>query len=158
MSDSFFCHTCLVDKPDEEQSPDPRYCQSCFTLLAAEAGTLPAKTRIPDWVPRGYTGEKVQEKVAVVPWQGTLNMSTSAEKKIEVDIIPPGVFTRTLSKRGPKEKPLPLGLIRQWVAEGMGSKRIASRLSAEHGITVSYKTIQRLLSGKRKQGGNHESP
>jgi len=33
----------------------------------------------------------------------------------------------------------------------MGSKAIAAKLKAEQHIGVSYKTIQRLLSGERKQ-------
>ncbi len=33
----FFCHACVVGKPTEEQSPDPRYCQGRYELLAKEA-------------------------------------------------------------------------------------------------------------------------
>lgn len=52
-------------------------------------------------------------------------------------------------KRGPKHKALPVELIVHWVGEGMGSKVIASKLNSELGIKVSYKTIQRSLSGER---------
>ena len=72
-----------------------------------------------------------------------------AGKKSEVDIIQPAVTVRTLRKRGPKPKALPEELIIQWAGEGMGSKAIAARLKGE-GIEVSYKTIQRVISGERQ--------
>ena len=37
----FFCHACVVGKPAEEQSPDPRYCFGCYELLLKEAGLKP---------------------------------------------------------------------------------------------------------------------
>lgn len=47
----FFCHACLMDKPDAEKSPDPRYCQYCFDVLKKEAELLqPGK--YPNWVPK----------------------------------------------------------------------------------------------------------
>lgn len=47
----FFCHACLMDKPDAEKSPDHRYCQSCFDFLKHEAELLqPGK--YPRWVPQ----------------------------------------------------------------------------------------------------------
>ena len=79
-------------------------------------------------------------------------MSTLESKKFEVGIIhPPATISRPSGKRGPKHRRLPEDLIKQLAGEGMGSKAIAARLKAELGITVSYKTIQRVLSGKRKQ-------
>ena len=74
-----------------------------------------------------------------------------SNQKSEVDIIHPVHATRTSPKRGPKFRDLPVGLITQWAANGMGSKAITAKLKAEQGIEVSYKTIQRLLSGERKQ-------
>jgi len=57
----------------------------------------------------------------------------------------------TGAKRGPKHKALPEDLITRWAQEeSMGSKAIAARLKTELGITISYKTIQRLLSGERQ--------
>jgi hypothetical protein len=80
-------------------------------------------------------------------------MSTLESKKSEVDIITPSVSTRPIVKRirrGPKHRTdLPVEVIMQWAGEGMGSKVIAARLKAEHGIIVSYKTIQRILAGQR---------
>jgi len=78
-------------------------------------------------------------------------MSTLENPKNEVDIIRPSVATRTLGKRGPKHRQLPEDLIRQLADKDMGAKAIASKLKRELGVDVSYRTIQRLLSGERKQ-------
>ena len=77
-------------------------------------------------------------------------MSTSDDKKTTVDIIKPSVAKVTRGKRGPKHRDLPGDLIKQLAGEGMGSKAIATQLKKEQGINVSYKTIQRVLSGERK--------
>ena len=81
-------------------------------------------------------------------------MSTPKGNNIEVDIIHPSVTTRPVTtrpvtKRGPKHRDLPGDLIKELANEGMGSKAIATRLRGE-GVKVSYRTIQRLLSGKRR--------
>jgi len=80
-------------------------------------------------------------------------MSPLENEKTEVDIIQPTTSPRTVmrtnTKKGPKRKQLPQVLILQWASDGMGSKAIASRLKVEHGIYISYKTIQRVLSGGR---------
>jgi hypothetical protein len=77
-------------------------------------------------------------------------MSTVNGKKSEADIIQPSVAKVTREKRGPKQKALPQELITQWAGQGMGSRVIALKLNNELGIKVSYKTIQRLLSGERE--------
>ena len=76
-------------------------------------------------------------------------MSTVESTKNEVDIIKSQTAKRTNGKRGPKLKSLPQEVVIQWASEGMGSKAIASQLKREQGIDVSYKTIQRILSGER---------
>ncbi len=142
----FFCQACLVGKPAVEISPDPRYCQTCYDFLLKEA-EMDSGRRDGDWKPKKATKQtaQVSEDVCGI-------MSTLESKKIEVDIIhPPDAIYRPSGKRGPKHKRLPEDLIKQLSDEGMGSKAIATRLKAELGITVSYKTIQRVLSGKRKQ-------
>ena len=143
----FFCEACLVGKPVVEQSPDLRYCQDCYEFLKAEAKMLPA-TKCPAWRPKPQ--QRGQEKTIPVSQDMVSNMSTLAGKKSEVDIIHPADAITTLPKRGPKYKALPVELITKWASEAMGSKAIASRLQHELGIVVSYKTIQRLLSGERK--------
>jgi len=143
----FWCHACLVSHSATEQSPDPRYCQSCYEFLLKEAEMLPGNKR-PKWIPKPQKAPKKQYTISGV---GDGIMSTLESKKSEVDIIQPSVAIRAVVKRGPKHRQLPEDLIRQLASEGMGSKVIAARLKAEHGIIVSYKTIQRILSGERKQ-------
>ncbi len=158
----FFCHACVVDKPVSEQSPDSRYCLGCYDFLLKEAEIL-SPGKHPKWVPRAQsekdsTGKIGHQKSIQVSGDVVLNMSTLSDQKSEVDIIqlPVGKVTRekqpikTEAKRGPKHKALPRELISQWAGEGMGSRVIASKLNSEFGIKVSYKTVQRLLSGERR--------
>ena len=153
----FFCHACLVDKLLSEQSADPRYCWECCDFLLKEAEVLLERglTRRPDWIPQPQIKEVEREKGKQVVGDMPRIMSTLASQKSEVDIIHPSPVSRASSKRGPKHKALPQELIKQWAGKGMGSKAIASKLKNEPGIKVSYKTIQRLLSGER-EFGKHE--
>lgn len=136
----FFCEACLVGKPMDDQSPDPRYCLSCYELLIKEA-ELDSSRRKKDWYPK-----KPAKEVAHIPMDVRRNMSTINAQKTEVDIITPAVATRPITKRGPKFTELPDDLISQWVGEGLGSKAIAARLR-DKGIEISYKTVQRRLQG-----------
>ncbi|MFC1956638.1 hypothetical protein ACFLWZ_09050 [Chloroflexota bacterium] len=81
---------------------------------------------------------------------GSGNMSTVGSRKIRVDIIEAVTSKRTSGKRGPKQRDLPQEIIEHWASQSIGSKAIASRLNRELDIKVSYKTIQRLLSGERE--------
>ena len=150
----FFCHACAVGKPVSEASPDPRYCRGCYEFLVKEAELLPVGKR-PGWIPKPQQKpqrpQNDDKKLYPMSQDVVLIMSPIKGKKSEVDIIQPSVGKVTREKRGPKHKPLPQELIMQWSGEGIGSKAIAARLNAEHGIKVSYKTIQRVLSGERKQ-------
>lgn len=49
-----------------------------------------------------------------------------------------------------KKRPVPNDQIKQLSEQGMGARAIASKLKREKDIVVSYKTIQRILSGERK--------
>jgi len=148
MTDNLFCHACLDDKPATEASPDPRYCQGCYDFLLKEAELLPVGKH-PQWAPR--TPQKpVVEPVQPASGAGHNNTGTPIGSGIMSTV-------KANNKRGPKHKALPVELIVQWVGEGMGSKAIASKLNNELGIKVSYKTIQRLLSGEKefvKQSNN----
>ena len=148
----FSCHACLVDNPASEASPDPQYCQGCYDFLLKEVEML-SDNKHPKWVPitqskKDSTGKIGRQKPIQVSGDMVLNMSTVNGKKSEVDIIQPLVPKVTREKRGPKQKALPRELIEKWAGEGMGSKAIASKLKKELGIKVSYKTIQRVLSGR----------
>ena len=146
----FFCEGCLVGKLTQEQSPDPRYCQQCYEFLLKEAGMLIGHVKKVNWIPKKPT-RLAAKKASHMSKHGGGIMSTLESKKFGVDIINPVDATKTGAKRGPKHKALPVELIKQWAGEGMGSKAIAAKLKAEQYIGVSYKTIQRLLSGESKQ-------
>ena len=47
----FFCQGCLVGKPLDDQSSDPRYCLSCYEFLLDEAVLLSPNRGKPSWVP-----------------------------------------------------------------------------------------------------------
>jgi len=146
----FFCQACLVGKPLDDQSPDPRYCLCCYDCLAKEAEMLDRRNR-PKWAPRAdKKGAKTSPlKTNKVSRDGVSIMATLESQKYKVAIIPPPARVTTVGKRGPKHKALPVELIMQWAREGMGSKRIASRLKAEHSIIVGFRTIARIISGQR---------
>jgi len=140
----FFCQACSVGKPAVEISPDPRYCQACYDFLLKEA-EIDSRRRGDDWKPKRAPKETAQASHYV-----RTIMSTVESKKIEVDIIYPS-DAMSKGKRGPKHRQLPEDLVVRLAGEGVGSKAIAAKLKAELSITVSYKTIQRVLSGERKQ-------
>ena len=55
-------------------------------------------------------------------------------------------------KRGAYQKQnLPANLIRSLAGQGMSSRKISEHLKDEEGLEISYSTIRRLVSGKRKQ-------
>ena len=142
----FYCAACLIGKPLDDISPDPRYCLGCYEFLLKEAEMV-HPSRKPPWVPR--QPEIAGKKLCGVSQHGAGIMATVKDKKSEVAIIQPTVATGTLPKRGPKQKVLPIDLIMQWTSEGMGYKRISARLKVEHGIEVGFRTIARVVKGER---------
>ncbi len=140
-----WCEACLVGKEEDQMSPDPRYCQSCYEFLLEEARIL-SGTKRPNWIPRSETGG--EEQYHASQYGNGIKATLEGEKSI-VDIINPPTFLRPQAKRGPKHRVLPEEFIRS-LAKDMGSKAITTKLK-ERGITVSYKTIQRVLSGERKE-------
>lgn len=71
-------------------------------------------------------------------------MSTLIEEPTTVDKFKVSGRPKTYKKH-----PLPDNKIKQLHEEGTGYKAIATRLKNEQGITVSYQTIKRVLSGQR---------
>ena len=139
---------CLVARLRDNQSLDPRYCLNCYEVLVREAEMLKeaGSWRRPDWIPVACSNAKRgAKKTGDTPMPIPRNMSTLENKKITVDIIRPRI-----SKRGPRKMELPNYEIKQLHEDGMGAKAIATQLKREHGIEVSYKTIQRVLSGERR--------
>ncbi len=73
-SGGFWCHGCLVGKPTDEQSDDPRYCSSCYDFLLSEAALI-EKQKKPDWVPVPRVSESLPDKqnsVTKIPIHGNL--------------------------------------------------------------------------------------
>jgi len=144
VSTHFFCEACLVDKPLDDRSADPRYCQGCCDFLLKEASLFPAKIR-PAWMPK--IGDK---KVLPIPQDAVLIMHTTKDENIySVHNSPAAPPPKPSGKRGPKHRDLPEDLIKQWAGEGTGSKAISARLKREQDITIHYSTIQRILNGQR---------
>lgn len=131
----FWCETCLVAWPKDDQSPDPRYCLVCYDFLLKEVEMITSHAQKGAWIPRRTAIKAV----------GAVD---SKEKG-----LPPiprgGGGIMSQKKRGPKHQALPGDLIKQMAAGDLSSRTIAARLEEEHGFKVSYKTIQRVLSGQR---------
>lgn len=145
----FFCKACLTGLAINRQSPDPRYCNDCYDSLVSEAEMLPPKKR-PAWVPRHQAEESVGTQF-IRGTLGAINMSTPLNTKIKGGLTGgKPMIIRTPGRRGPKYRTLPEKVIRSMRSDGLSSKTIAARLEVDFGIHVSYKTIQRLLDGKRK--------
>lgn len=143
----FWCETCMMARPVDDRSPDPRYCQNCFDFLLKEAEMLSPKQGHPDWIPQP---QKAREDLPPLRPYPPLIMATVKGKESEVAIIATEVNIKPLIKRGPKRRAdLPVEQIIQWGGEGMGSKKITTKLKAEYNIKVGFRTIARILSGQR---------
>jgi len=144
----FFCEACLVGKHEGEASPDFRYCQACYDLLLKEVEMLTRGKR-PAWSPNPQKAKIAGEKQYQVLPDVAPIMSTLKSKNIEVDKINPSVARVNTVKRGRKRQRLPEDIILELHKDGLGSKAIATQLKREEGVVVSYKTVQRVLSGQR---------
>ena len=96
------------------------------------------------WYPR--QGEDTPPNATKNYQEGTLTPGHNSANG-SLGAVGVGIMSRP-KKRGPKHKALPQEVVTKLSGEGMSSKAIAARLRAE-GITVSSKTIQRLLAGQR---------
>ena len=149
---SYFCQVCLVGKLESEMNKaDIRYCLQCQSsieedyklrgvkyslILVTDAHYKPSDVNLsPNGVP---PMEKYSEK-------GKTKMSTPNSPSVTVDNTRPRGRPKTYRKLQ-----LPDGKIKQLHQEGLGAKAIASQFERERGIDVSYKAIQRVLSGERK--------
>ncbi len=149
-SATFFCRGCLDDRPAADASPDPRYCRGCCDFLIKEAESLTSGRR-PAWFPQmtkdkspddghGPTADPAPE-----PVRTCTQPAAGREKTVGVlSMMGVGILsTLGSSRRGRRKILLPTDTISHLQHAGLGAKAIATRLRAEHGIEVSYKTIQR---------------
>ncbi|UCH43796.1 MAG: hypothetical protein JSW16_04480 [Dehalococcoidales bacterium] len=131
MQFPYFCEACLTGIPQDDISPDDRYCQKCYDFLLEEAKSYSGKQK---WAPR----------VPKKPKPKSLQRVTSATKGGNGNNTNKRIMSHP--KRGPKKRELPIELIKQLAAEGMGGRTISKRLMTEKGIQVSCRTIQRLIA------------
>jgi len=140
-----FCQACLVGKLESQMSQrDSRYCVDCQPIV--EEGYIQLRQH------KRYLQQLHNPKIEALKGEGRENYTNKEKTKMStlnsptptVDIFRPQGRLTTY-----KKKELPELQIKQLHNEGMGSKAIASKLKAEQGIDVSYKTIQRVLSGQR---------
>lgn len=123
-----FCLGCLAGKPQSEMSSkDNKYCTSCQESLEHECFL---KDRLPITPPQ--------------PVETLNNGSNGALRGNGSSVI---LSQLNNTGRGRKSLNLPKSIIKELHIQGMGSRIIATKLKTEHGIQVSYKTIQRILSG-----------
>lgn len=145
----FWCEACVVARPIDDKSPDPRYCLECFGVLSHEASLLNPRSR-PKWVPKVAkilkTDAQKVNKVSqhIVPIMHTIK----TQQNRSVHNSTEDAKNYALTKRGPKPRAdLPMEVITQWAGEGMGLKAICTRLKAEYDIAVHHTTILRRLQG-----------
>jgi hypothetical protein len=129
----FWCEGHMTARPIDDQSPDPRYCLVCYDFLLQEAKIVIGHKKAA-WAPRKNATQRIR-----------------ADANQEIDTSPMssprgGIMSH---KRGPKHRVLPEDLIKKLAAANMGSRPIAAHLESECGLKISYKTVQRILSGQR---------
>ena len=138
---SYFCQGCLVGKTEEQMSKrDIRYCLDCQPFIEQEYALLSEKRQKELYKPVGHIE-------TYAPIEKT-KMSTLNSPRLKVDIFRPRGRPTTY-----KKCQLPVEEIKQLSKERMGAKAIATKLRKEYDIKVSYKTIQRVLSGERRDIG-----
>ncbi len=148
----FFCHSCLIHKPLDDKSADPRYCQGCYDFLIEEARVLNIrgnKSRF-GWIPRNETpttqgNDKASEKCAKTSKEiftpKTLPATVFAQPDNENR--KPGVISG-----GRPAKDLPVEKIQNLFSRGGSVTDILRQLQIE-GITVSRRTVYNILAGQR---------
>jgi len=142
-----FCQACLVGKTEQEISRrDTRYCLTCQPFLETEYGQNRQRyTPIPCNRQNPPEDTPHSADIQVPTGEQETKMSTLNSPSPKVDIFRPRGRPKTY-----KKCVLPDDKIKQLHEDGMGAKAIATRLKTEEGIDVSYKTIQRVLSGERR--------
>lgn len=139
-----FCEACLAGKAKSDMSEkDIRYCVGCQQSIELGYELEAEKSKHT----KRYKPNIPIEKVAPVELpigEEKTKMSTVNSDNARVDN-----FRARGRSTSYKKRPLPDDEIKQLNQQGMGAKAITGKLKREKGIIVSYKTIQRILSGER---------
>lgn len=137
----FFCCGCLAGKHGAERSPkDARYCVLCQPTIENEYRIIASRRGKPleaFYRPVTPSLQAKERDLALAPAHGTCHEIVHANKGRERGLY--------------RKKELPQGLIRQLADDGIGARAIATRLKKAHALDVSYKTVERVLSGERQQ-------
>ncbi len=150
---SYFCEACLTGKKKSQMSKvDMRCCSQCQPFIEADSKLRRGKySPTAELTDAHHKPSDVNLSSNSVPSmeryseKGKTKMSTLNPPSVKVDNFRPRGRPKTYRKLQ-----LPDDKIKQLYQEGLGAKAIASQLERERGIDVSYKTIQRVLSGERR--------
>lgn len=133
----FFCRACLRTLPLKDMSSkDARYCGFCQEIVEAEY-LIRAESR--------------QTTLAALykPVKRALDAEKAGTKNIQVDNQ--GTLICPNGRGAKKRQDLPEDLIIEMDRNGKSSRVISEYLNISMGIEVSYRTIQRITAGRRKQ-------
>lgn len=146
----FWCETCFVARPLDDQSSDPRYCQGCYDFLLKEAEVLreSGSTRHPGWIPK--KPQRAQENQCPIPSPGASIMAGINDKPNHT------CQKQTEDGRGRPVLDLPFALIKELQDQDHGATEIRRQLK-DKGIEVSMRTLYRVLSGQTMMGVNDEA-
>ena len=120
----FWCHACMVARPLDDVSPDPRYCQRCYESLAADGYFQRVKTH-PRTAPGAAAPARNASAATVTPLhQGKDTSGDNVTARI-------------------------IGL----AAAGNSTREISTILQGD-GINISHMTIaRRIKNAAAQQGG-----
>jgi hypothetical protein len=135
-----FCHACFRDF--KAMSADPRYCHGCYDFLAEEMRMAKEGGRkkadwwpvMPETPPDRRQKAPIAEKAVTKLPQVVSDTSANGGE--------------VLAQGGRPRKDIPMERIKDLVAQGAGITEIMRELKSQ-GISVSRRTIFRLLAGQR---------
>ena len=123
---AFFCHACLVDKPEAEASPDNRYCHGCYEFLVKEAELLPPGKR-PAWIPKST---RLAARTSSEAPQGAQDSQNNCNK----------ILTGVRHRVGRPCADLPVEQVVNLASQGYSLRRVAAKLG------VSHMAVKRVLA------------
>jgi hypothetical protein len=148
-AEGFLCQACVVGKTQNESSPDPRYCQNCYSFLLKEAEMLPGNKH-PKWIPKPQDEKQVLQNNTI--YKPTLYKENEVLAYLENEKVQ---LRQNLTEDRPKpnaggrpRKDVPVDLIHKLFDSGLSVRKIMKELG-ERGQIISTRTIQRVLSGQR---------